>query len=141
MKKNNSNIEYVEKPKSSHILRIHTVPNTIIFEPYAFYDIPTILKDALQYLKASGTERGLVVNLNNVIVPIRSDMTNREAIQVWKNEIWYDILLIINYDAWYVWFRRNDLSSNNSRFCLWFRFINVHDFRLYLNSRQIRNRW
>ena len=86
MKKNNSNIEYVEKPKSSHILRIHTVPNTIIFEPYAFYDIPTILKDALQYLKDSGTERGLVVNLNNVIVPIRSDMTNREAIQVWKNE-------------------------------------------------------
>ena len=86
MKKNNSSVKLIKKPKTSRIIRIPTAPNTIIFEPYADYNIPTILKEALQYLKDTGIERGLVVNLNNVIVPIRSDMKSREVIQVWQNE-------------------------------------------------------
>lgn len=86
MKKNIKIQQPLQTPKSSIITRFPKAPNILYFQPNPRFEIPTILKDAIDYLKTSGFEKGVVVNLNGITVPINSQMTPKEAMKIWKNE-------------------------------------------------------
>lgn len=87
MTQKTSNPQVANQPKTFRVYKFPTAPNTLYIEPYPGFNIPSIIKETLEYLKICGYPKGVIVNLNGVTILLRAEMTTKEALKIWKDEV------------------------------------------------------